>query len=235
LKPALEHLETMRTPFWARKVAPLEQSTILTLVGVVLALVFVLQETTGGWRRAVPKLIGLALLVAAIGGYLVYRHRQRAIEVHELAARRAEFDSRLSQFAARYNAVTDWQKSLLGVPDTSELAPLLVRADGRSILVVASLLSLSEIEGQTVVYFDAADRPESRFKLQLDCSSAQAHSLVSDGGPYFAVIARIRSLDYIGNNSLARGRCIDLMPVSLSDYLELVVGPELEKHAPQGG
>lgn len=207
----------------------MEQSTILTILGGVLGLAFVLQALMEGRRRAVPQLIGLGLVIAAIGGFLVYRHGEQVRQRQALVVRRAEFESQISVFSAKHNAERDWQKSLLaGKPNISELTPLLVRPDGRPILVVASLLSLSQSDGQTLVYLDEADRPHPQFKLQLDCTPDQAHFLVSDGGPYFAVIAQIRSVDYAGDYSLARGRCVDLMPVSLSDYFELVIGPQLD-------
>lgn len=62
-----------RTPFW-RGGKNLEQSTVLTILGVVFGLAFVVQELMGGWRRAVPRLVGLAVLIAAIGWFL-FKHR----------------------------------------------------------------------------------------------------------------------------------------------------------------
>src|SRR5579864_4330458 len=52
--------------------------------------------------------------------------------------RRAQFESRIAQFAAKYNAVTDWQKALEGKPGklySAELLPLPARPDGRPVLV----------------------------------------------------------------------------------------------------
>jgi hypothetical protein len=176
-------------------------------------------------------------MVAAVGGYFVYKHHVESREAQERAARRVEFETRITQFTAKNSAVTDWQKPLLakGKPEKTysvELAPLLVRQDGRPVLVFASLLNVSESEGRTLIYFDEADRPESQFKLQLDCSPEQAHSLMSDNTAYrFAVIAQIRSVDYVlaGDYSVATGRCVDVMSVSLGDYLEFVIEPEVEQ------
>ena len=221
--------------------AILEHSTSLTILGVVFGFTFVIQALKQGRRRAWPQVVGLALVIAALGGYLVYRHRQKVREAQELVARRAEFQSGIAQFAAKYNAVTDWQKALEGKPGklySAELLPLLARPDGRPVLVFAALKNISENNGQAEVYFDYAGSLESQFKLELDCTPAQARSLMSDNSAYgFEVIAQIQSVAFVqaGDYSLAEGRCIDVMPVSLSDYLELVVGPELQKHARQGG
>jgi hypothetical protein len=218
----------------------LEQSDKLTLLIIVMALAFLAQTLKQGrWR--IPQLIGLALVIVALGGYFAYKHRVQTRKMQEQAqertARRAEFESRISAYAAKQNAIADWQRPLLEKvkPEkiySAELAPLLVRPDGRPVLVFTSLRNVGESEGRTVVYFDDATNLESRFKLQLDCSAEQAHSLTEDYAAYrFAVIAQIRSVEYVptGDYSLATGRCVDVMRVSFSDYLEFVVEPELKE------
>lgn len=228
-------------PVLARKEYNLDQSTSLTILGVVFGFASVMQALREGRRRAVPQLIGLGLVIAALGGYFVYRHREKAREAQELVARRAEFESRISQFAAKYNAVTDWQKTLEGKPGkhySAELQPLLVRADGRPVLVFALLRNVSTNGGNTEVYLDESGGLESRFKLELDCTPDQARSAMSERSAYgFEAVAQIRSVEFVqaGEYSLAKGRCVDLMPVSLSDYFESVVGPELEKHVHHEG
>jgi hypothetical protein len=213
----------------------LEQSEILILLGMVLALAFaeaVFQRRFQG-RRVVPLLIGLAV-VAAVGGYFVYKHHEESRKAQEQAAKRAGFESRSSAYAARHNAVTDWKRPLLAKGELEktysvELARLLVRPDGRPILVFASLENVSESDGRTLIYLDEATSLESRLKLQLDCSPEQAHVAMSAGPPQtFEVIAQIRSVEYVlaGDYSLATGKCVDLMPVSASDYVEFIVGPE---------
>jgi hypothetical protein len=165
------------------------------------------------------------------------------VESQEQTAKRAEFESRISGFAAKHNAVTDWQKLLLakGKPEklySVELQPLLVRADGRPVLVFASLRNVSEGDGLTVIYLDEATSLESQLKLQLACTPDQAHLVMSGDPPYIlAVIAQIRSVEYVlaGDYSLATGRCVDVMTVSAADYLDFVVGPELEKQAHHAG
>ncbi len=219
----------------------MEQSTILTILGVVFGFAFVMQALREGRRRAIPQLVSLALVIAAIGGYLVFRHREKAIEAHKLADRRAEFASRLAQFAARYNAVTDWQKALAaksGASYSAELQEVLAKSDGRPVLVFALLKNVSQSDGRTEVYFDEFGALESQFRLQLDCTPDQARALMSDNSSYgFELIAQIRSVQSVqaGDYSLAQGRCIALMPVTMSDYFEFVAGPELEKHRSQKG
>jgi hypothetical protein len=225
----------------------LEQSDKLTLLVVVAVVVFFAQILKEGrWR--IPQLLGLALVIVALGGYFAHKHREQTRkaqeQTQEQAAKREEFESRISAFAVKHDAVMMWQKALLAKGKTeklysAELAPLLVRPDGRPVLVFASLRNVSESGGRTVVYFDDATSLESRFKLQLDCSPERAYSLtVNDAAYRFAVIGQIRSVDYVlaGDYSLATGRCVDVMSVSFSDYLEFVVEPELEKqvHHPGG-
>jgi len=52
----------------------MEQRTSLTVLGAVFAVAFVVQSLQEGWRRAVPQLIGLALVIA-LGGYFLYWYR----------------------------------------------------------------------------------------------------------------------------------------------------------------
>jgi hypothetical protein len=224
----------------------MEPSDRLTLFIIVAVVVFLAQTLKRGqWR--IPQLFGLALVVVAIGGYFAHKHREQTRKAQEQAqeeaVKRAEFESRISAYATKHNAVADWQKPLLakGKAETvysAELAPLLVRPDGRPVLVFAMLRNVSESGGQAVIYFDDATTLESRFKLQLDCSPEQAHPLTEDHAAYrFAVIAQVRSVDYVpgGDYSLATGRCVDAMSVDLSDYLEFVVVPALEKQVHHSG
>lgn len=209
----------------------------LTLFAVMLAIAFFVQIAQRG-RRWIPLLIGF-LVLAAFGGYTAHMHREEARKSRVAAARLAEFKSRISCFAAKSNAITDWQESLSTKsqpgekPYTAELAPLLVRADARPILVFASLLNVSENGGRTLIYFDDAGRIEPRFKLQLDCKPTLVSISRDDAHYRFAVIAQIISLDYVlaGDYSLATGRCVDIMPLSLTDYYEFVIEPELAKQA----
>ena len=114
----------------------MEPSHALVVLCVVFVLVFFMQEWTQ-YRSVFRLVVGLVLVVAAITGYFVYRHREQTRQAQDLATTREEFESRIAGFAAKYNAVRGWQKSLLaGKPSTSELAPLLVRPDGRPILVL---------------------------------------------------------------------------------------------------
>jgi hypothetical protein len=211
----------------------LETTTLLIVVGIVLALAFAAQAVTQGKR---VQVIGAGLVVAALVGVLVYRYRGQLQETRELASRRAEFQSRIAQFAAKYKAVTDWQKALAeqqsrGRLYTVELQPVLVRPDQRPVMVFATLRNLAETDGHTLAYFDESNVLDSAVRLELECP--QVRSLASDRSTFgFEVIAQIRSVESIeaGEYSLAKGRCVDVMPVSTSDYLELMVGPELAKH-----
>ena len=51
------------------------EGTALTIFLVVLAFMYVMGTVSiEGWRKAVPQLIGLALVVALVLRYLVLRH-----------------------------------------------------------------------------------------------------------------------------------------------------------------
>jgi len=52
----------------------MEQPTSLAILGLVLAVVFVMQSLQEGWRRAVPQLIGLAFVIAAVGWFFFFKH-----------------------------------------------------------------------------------------------------------------------------------------------------------------
>ncbi len=70
----------------------MEQSDILTLLSIVAVVVFLAQTLKQGrWR--VPQLIGLALVIVALGGYVAYRHREQTRKAQEQAARRAELNN----------------------------------------------------------------------------------------------------------------------------------------------
>jgi hypothetical protein len=190
------------------------------------------------YRQPILHLVlTVVVVVAAVGGYFAYKQHKASREAQELAARRAEFESQIARFAEKHNAVIDWQKPLLakGALEKTyslELARLLVRPDGRPILVFASLDNVSESGGRTLIYLDEATRLESHLKLRLDCTPEQAHFAMSAGSPQtFAVIAQIRSVEYVlaDDYSLATGQCVDLMSVSASDYVDFFVTPQMEK------
>jgi hypothetical protein len=51
----------------------LKPSTNLTILGVVATAAFVMHSLQEGRRRAIPRLIGLALVIAAVLGFVSYR------------------------------------------------------------------------------------------------------------------------------------------------------------------
>ncbi len=126
--PSPSHRFSTRTPFcWRGRKNRLEQSDILTLLGIVMALAFAAQTVKQG-RRVVPQLIGLALVIVAFGGYVAHRHREQTRKAQEEAAKRAEFESRISAYAAKHNAVAEWQKPVprqnYGRPQNQQLTTI---------------------------------------------------------------------------------------------------------------
>jgi len=194
--------------------------------------------------QSVSHLIVTAVvLIAAVGGYVAYKRHEDTRVAQQRAARQAQFISRISELATKNDAATDWQKAISTLGNqrkiyTAELQTLLVRHDGRPVLVFASLQNVGDSHGRTVLYLDDAARLESNLKLQLDSTPDQKHLVMSSEPPHtFAVVARIRSVEYVvgSDSSLATGDCVDLMPVSASDYVEFVLGAELEKLSHHAG
>lgn len=68
------------------------ESDILTLLSIVAVVVFLAQTVKHG-RRVIPQLIGLAVVIAALGGYVAYRHREQTRKAQEQAARRTELSN----------------------------------------------------------------------------------------------------------------------------------------------
>ncbi len=58
-----------------------------------MAVVVFLAQTLKHARRVIPQLIGLAVVIAALGGYVAYRHREQTRKAQEQAARRAELSN----------------------------------------------------------------------------------------------------------------------------------------------
>jgi hypothetical protein len=215
--------------------AGLEQGDILTLVGILAALVFIAQTLTQG-RKFVPQLVGLAVLISALGGYFAYRQHEKNRKAQEQATRMAEFERRIFHFAESHNAVRDWQKSLdsKGKIYSAELAPVLVRQDGRPIFSFASVDDVSTIDGQFIINFKDESYLYPPLKLRLRCTPDQAHLAMSNPSiEVYAVIAQVETIDLVnqaprdddtdGSFFQAKGRCIDVMHLRFEEWFSFTL------------
>jgi hypothetical protein len=197
------------------------------------------------WARMVSVLVVSAVFGLFIWGCVAYQHHEQAKEEAKWRAKRKEVEDAIATFAARYNAVADWQKSLRsqnpgGTIYTAQVAPVLVRSDARPMLFLASVRDVVKEEGRFVLLFDGRVSLGSRFLLRLDASTDEANLAMShrrnDPADRFAVVATITSVDSstmavhdeAGTEqkpvSQASGRCVDLMPIGSywGDILEMV-------------
>jgi hypothetical protein len=207
------------------------------------------QETTPPLPIETPPPINVSRLLVSLGvagallwGYLTYQRAGEEREKREQAAYDAKdkaTEKRVSQLASRYDAVTDWRKSL-GSKDivrqtySAELTPLFVRSDERPILFIALVRDVSsEPDGYTIHFETQANL--SQVKLLLQCTPEQAQLVMSHPADYenlYAVIAQIREVVSSDETveqgksrpaPVASGKCIDLMPVGsyLAGYMEM--------------
>ena len=190
-------------------------------------------------RRTSLLLLYSVLAGMAVWGIFASERHQQDRSNREEAALRAKADQtqqNISQFADRYNAVTDWRKAFRGKTPTdviysAEVAPMFVRADARPVLFIASLRDVTSDGDHYAIYFDGRINFHSEFRLLLTATPDQAKLMMSsprgDENRY-AVVGQIQSVDSaekqvldsdegttLKSISLAKGRCLDVMPLGL--------------------
>lgn len=187
-------------------------------------------------------LVCLGVAGALLWGYLTYQRAAEEKEKRERAAYDAKdkaTEERISQFASRYGAVTDWRKSLANNNSartiySAGLAPLFVRSDERPILFISLVRDVSSEPYGYTIHFKAWAN-YSPIRLRLQCTKDQAQLVMSHPADYenlYAVIAQISAVVSSDETveqgkshptSVAIGKCIDLMPVGgyLAGYMEM--------------
>ncbi len=188
-----------------------------------------------------------ALAVAAAGVclwfYLQAQETKRKEQAHR--AQEEQTRQRISQFAAKYDAVTNWREDLnsKGVPHTvysAELTPLFVRQDQRPLLFIVSVKDVTLHGSEHVIHSEVRVTLGNKLKLRLRATPDQAKTVMADSGypvGRYAVVARIGSVVSLNEStenrqddeerqplSLAEGECIDVMPLGLyfGDILDLL-------------
>jgi hypothetical protein len=158
-----------------------------------------------------------------------------------LTIKRAQFEERISRFAALYGADRHWQRGLFprGKVDRvscAELTPLLVRENGKPVVIFGAFYRTGEIRGQHVLYFDEATTLESQLGLFLECSFEQAQFASNRRGfddyaiDNYAIVAEIRLVEYVpeGRTTWAAGNCVDLLHIDFEDTWYLAYPKGLE-------
>jgi uncharacterized lipoprotein NlpE involved in copper resistance len=117
----------------------------------------------------------------------------------------------IGDLARAHNAVVDWKKGLaakepLGRIFSAELAPVLVRPDGRPLLFIADVLDVSSKGGDYICDFEAYVTAIQKMELILACTHDQANELMHDSEAKYAVVAQVTS---VGAGALTTGESAD--------------------------
>jgi hypothetical protein len=105
----------------------------------------------------------------------------------------------IDDLARVHNAVVDWRKGLaakgpLGRIFSAELAPVLIRTDGRPLLFIGDLLDVSSNGGDYTCKFEAYANAIQKLDLILACTPDQANQLMHDSEGKYAVVAQVASV-----------------------------------------
>jgi hypothetical protein len=226
---------------------------IILFAGLVALGAFqeLIRRTRGARARTVGALVVSGMFALFIWGCFAYQRHEQEKEDAKWRAKRKEVQDSIARFAAKYNAVVDWQNNLRSQTRgatiyTAQLAPVLVRTDARPILFLASVRDVAEEGDRYILLLDGRVNVTSRFLLQLECNADQANLAMSrrrgEWADRLAVVATITSVnsaviavhDEDGGTeqkpvSEATGRCVDLMPIGpyFGDILEMFPGGSL--------
>lgn len=173
--------------------------------------------------------------IASLAALYVSETRRAENEAKQQKAEQEKLQKRVSDLATKHNAMSDWRKEIKATAleriYTASLTPPLVRQDGRPILLIAPLKDVTSSEGKYQAIFEARANIVTPIRFVLDCDDSQARLLMSFPGQrnaHFAVIATVRALESTGGSgedqalALARGKCVDLIPVGTYDGLDQV-------------
>jgi hypothetical protein len=123
---------------------------------------------------------------------------QRGVQTQDQRTHQA-----IDKLADAQNAVIHWRPGLSGKdPDrrifSAELAPILVRSDGRPILFIADVLDVSSTGKDYLCSFKADVNVYQKIVLILGCTPEQASQIMKGPEGNYAVVARVTSLGSAG-------------------------------------
>jgi hypothetical protein len=197
--------------------------------------------------RILERIGCLVVLAAAVAGAFLWFYHQRQEKMREDRAHEAQEEQarqRILQFAAQYDAVTDWRKSLSSevVPHIvygAELTPLFVRQDHRPLLFVVSVKDVTLQDSEYTIHSETRIFFGKPLRLELRATPEQARTVMAnsaDSIARYAIVARIESVNEFNQSSqnsegprtrsVAEGECVGVLPVGryFGDILEMIPG-----------
>ena len=189
---------------------------------VILGVSGVLWEIVPHKQRRTVLIVSAVLIGLLVWG-LRSEKKKESREQEAQQAQDKDVEQHIARFAERYDAVTDWRKSLSdGKVYSAELTALLVRDDGRPVLFVAQVKDVTSGGGEYMIHFDVWGNPP--LTLELVCKPEQARNVMAhrtEGFSRYAVVAIVTSVssreEYEDNGthtvSLVKGSCVEIMSV----------------------
>jgi len=112
------------------------------------------------------------------------RQKQQDNALAMIMAHRRETGQSVVRMVSAHNAVTDWTDAFSGARfaemlASQELAPVLVRKDGRPLLVLGSIVDVITQDDGCKLEFDAKANLVSNIRFWLMCTPAQAKEAIS--------------------------------------------------------
>jgi hypothetical protein len=180
-------------------------------------------------------LIVAAVLLIGLATLAFFGRRSERHGAEELAASTRLVQGALDELAARYNAV-HFEKVPRPLRFSAQYADLLVRADGRPVVILAALSDVAKKDGNYLLVLDHMDDMELTFSVQCDPDTAKR--AMRRGGPYstWALVAVVSSVeqspaDERGNQGyVARGKCLELQAVDFQAVRRYVYGAAADEH-----
>lgn len=194
-------------------------------------------------ERDITLIICLAVvgIVGCKNGETEEGRKQREVQAEHQRARQA-----VDKLAEAHNAVVNWKQGLSGKEPvgriySAELAPILIRTDGRPLLFIADALDVSSTGKGYICSFQADANTSRSIRLMLACTPEQASQLIHDREGRYAVVARVTSIgpavpkpdedDIEKENAWfpAYGECSGVTNVGMSyvdDLMEMISFPD---------
>jgi heme exporter protein D len=166
-------------------------------------------------------------------------------QVEQAKAEEQRIKRAVGELAQAQNAVVNWRqvfaaKGPRGRIYSAELAPVLIRPDGRSLLFIADVVDVSPSANAYVCSFQADVNLSWKLRLVLGCTPDQATQIMHASSGKFAVVAQIFSLgsaelnaggdglETEGGRFSASGKCVGQLFVGkdyFDDFLDILSFP----------